>query len=408
MIRNNLGFPRPGQLSSRIILFLIPTITIILLWGYPAPAVENGPAPSPAPPERSDDPLWNEGLSFWNKREVIENVHRALAVFAELSRKYPGQVEPRLWLCRVAYFLGLAETDEKKRESSLEQSIEYCQQAREIEPENIYAIYWLGSAWSHFKEIDAILPQVQKLARAFPPGREIPVPEGPEWNQVMDHWDRRADPARARRVIELLEKISGERPESFEVWAWLARAYYWLGENAETEDEQETLYFRGYELGLKAVERNPRNPGANYWTAANLGRYAQRGSIIRRVKYSKKMFERIVIVDQEEPHYYFGAIPRYLAFCLANAGALTRKVIAGYGYRPDNTLQTIRMSIALEPNYFGTRIALAELALSLGKPGIAREHLEYVLNTPPESLPLTEPENRLDQKKARKLLEEIP
>jgi hypothetical protein len=119
------------------------------------------------------------------------------------------------------------------------------------------------------------------------------------------------------------------------------------------------------------------------------------------------MFESVRIVDQENPHYYFGAIPRYLAFCLAHAGALTRKVVSGFGYRPDNTLQLIRVSIAVEPNYFGTRIALAELAVSMGKSALAREQLDFVLNTPPESLPGYEPENRLDQNKARKILEEL-
>lgn len=404
-----------GTLSiSYFYIFIILLVGVILYPGVHAvslPALPSSPpetAASTRPPVRTDDPLWTKALSLWEQRgEDIQNVKNALGVFRQLAVKHPDQTEPELWLCRVYYFLGIWETDEEKRDPILETSIDHCNRVLAVDPENPSAGYWLGSAWSHFKEIDTILPRIRKLSREFPPGREIPIPGGPEWKTAIAHWDARADLERARLAVNTLEDISGKHPDRFEVWAWLARAYYWLGENAETEKEQEDLYTQGYENGQKAVDLSPLSPGANYWTAANMGRFAQRGSIFRRVKFSRKMFEHIRKVDLEEPHYYFGAIPRYLAFCLAHAGALTRKVIAGYGYRPDNTFQTIQMSIALEPNYFGTRIALAELAISLGKKDMARDHLTYVLNTPPDSQPLCAPENRLDQKKARHLLEAL-
>jgi hypothetical protein len=65
-------------------------------------------------------------------------------------------------------------------------------------------------------------------------------------------------------------------------------------------------------------------------------------------------------------------------------------------------------AIAIEPNYFGTRTLYAELYATKArdKATFVRQ-LDYVLATPPGSLPDAEPENRYEQALARQLKEHL-
>jgi hypothetical protein len=97
-----------------------------------------------------------------------------------------------------------------------------------------------------------------------------------------------------------------------------------------------------------------------------------------------------------------------MAFCLAHAGIVTRKLVELMGFNPDNVTQLTLMSIAVEPRFLATHIALAEFAIyAIKNKTLAKEHIDYVLNADPEAYPAYTPENRLDQKKAEKLREEL-
>ena len=364
---------------------------------------------SPEPPVRQDDPLWEKALSLWQKRTDDLATREALAVFQSLSQKHPDQVEPFLWSCRIAYFVGERESNDDKRKQILKESSDLCRKALALDHGNGYAVYWLAASISHYSDIAPLLPQIKTLAK-YIPARELPVPDdlSPEWKSALENWDGRWEVIRARAAVKSWEEIVKTSPESFAAWCWLARAYYWLGEIAETKKEQEELYYRGYEYGKKAVAMKTRHPGANYWTAANLARWAQRGSIIRIASNAGEIFSHVGVVDQEEPLYYFGAIPRFMAFSLAHAGFVTRKLVALMGFNPDNVTQLTLMSIAVEPRFLATHIALAEFAIyTIKNQSMAKEHIDYVLKADPEAFPAYAPENRLDVKKARKLLGEL-
>jgi len=366
-------------------------------------------AVSPEPPVRADDPLWEKALSLWQKRTEGPAAREALTVFQSLSQKHPDQVEPLLWSCRIAYFIGERESNDDKRKQLLKESTDLCRQAQVLDPDNGYAVYWLAASISHYSDIAPLLPQIKTLVR-YIPERELPCPDelSPEWKSALENWDARWDMNRSRTAVKIWEDTVKQKPESFEAWCWLARAYYWLGEITETKKEQEELYYRGYECGKKAVAMKTRHPGANYWTAANLARWAQRGSIIRIAGNAGEIFGHVRVVDQEEPLYYFGAIPRFMAFSLAHAGFVTRKLVAMMGFNPDNVTQLTLMSIAVEPRFLATHIALAEFAIyAIKNKTLAKEHIDYVLNADPEAYPAYAPENRLDVKKAQKLLEEL-
>jgi len=93
-------------------------------------------AVSPEPPVRADDPLWEKALSLWQKRTEGPAAREALTVFQSLSQKHPDQVEPLLWSCRIAYFIGERESNDDKRKQLLKESTDLCRQAQVLDPED--------------------------------------------------------------------------------------------------------------------------------------------------------------------------------------------------------------------------------------------------------------------------------
>jgi hypothetical protein len=104
--------------------------------------------------------------------------------------------------------------------------------------------------------------------------------------------------------------------------------------------------------------------------------------------------KRVLDLDEK---FFYGAPHRFF-------GALPTKVPGG-----DLKLSKshFEKSIAIEPNYFGTRTLMAELyATKAQDKETFNTQLDYVLATPPSSLPDAEPENRYEQAVAKKLKEQ--
>jgi len=359
----------------------------------------------PEPPTRQDDPLWKEALSFWAKREKSKNIDQALELFKKLAANHPDQIEPELWLARVYFIQGVKESQEKKGIAIMKESGRHSQKVLQADPENVYALYWLSSAIGFADQANLADPVIKKLAEKIPAGRELPVPEGvPAYREALAHWDKRGNLDEARRAIDIWERITQGDPQAFEAYAWLARAYYWLGENGETREEREKLYHRGYEFGVKAVALKPRHAGANFWTGASLARYAKEGSFLRQARLAPEIFHYVKISIQEEPVYFYLGSSRYIGYCLAYAGSLTRRFLPILGFDPERVVPLLKLSAVFMPGYLETNQALAECAISLDDPVQARQSLEFVLGQDPKSLPPAEAENIFYQNKARKLI----
>jgi tetratricopeptide (TPR) repeat protein len=362
----------------------------------------------PEPPTRKDDPVWKEALTLWKNRGEGKNAENALEIFQSLADNHPTQIESRLWLCRTYYFLGLEEVSERKRQPLLKKSAEHCRSVLQNDPDNFYALYWTTATWYQKTEVGPILPQAKKLAKMLPSLPDMPIPPdgGPRWKDAMENWESRVDPNRAYRAVALWEEMVGKNPGLFEAWAWLTRGYYWLGEIGETKEKQAELYYQGYKYGLKALEINPRHGGTHYWTGANLARYVQRHSFLRKAALAPKIFNHVKVVYQEEPHYYHAGIPHFLAFCLADAGALTRKFTVLFGI-PEDIRDPIHISFTIQNNFFDSHLGVAEFAISIGELDLARKHLKYMIDTPADILPAYVAENLHCQKQARAWLEKI-
>ncbi len=392
------------KLVKRIFIFLLPII-FLLVFERDLLAVMVEQVFVPEPPTRQDDPLWKDALSSWEKRDKSKNIDQALELFKKLAVAHPDQIEPELWLARVYFIQGVKESQGKKGIATMKESALHSQKVLKTDPENIYAYYWLASAIAFADQASQAEPAARKLAEKLPPGRELPVPAGvPAYQEALAHWDKRGNLDEARKAIEIWERITQQDPQAFAAFAWLARAHYWLGETGQTWPEKEKIYHRGYEFGVKALALKPRHAGANFWAGANLARYAKDGGFIRQALLAPEIFHDIKISIQEEPAYFYFGSSRYIGYCLAYAGSLTRKFLPILGFDPERVVPLLKLAAVFAPGYLETSQAIAECAISVDDQVQARQSLEFVLGQDPKALPVAEPENIFYQNKARKLI----
>lgn len=390
---------------------IVAPLAVVFLMIFPPVKSPAGiPDSFPDPPWRDDHPLWSQALAHWERRADSGHARKTLDTFLDLAEIRPGDPAVELWLCRVSYFVGLRETDSEKRTRLLREAVDRGKKVLARDPENVYALYWITASYYHFKDIDSIPPEVRKLAGLLPRGKELPLPAelSPSWHTALRHWDARDDLDRAWRAAFSLEREIIVHPDSFEAWAWLSRMYYWLGRNGETRKEQAQVFHRGYEYGMMAVNLKPRHAGANFWTVSNLARYGERGTILRKAKLARRIIDFLRVIDQEEPLYYHSGLLRLVVFAIADVGFITRKLVPVLMGIPDDIERPLALSFVIEPDYFDTRLGLAEYALSVGDLALAREQLHYVIATPPGALPGYEPENTLMQEFAKELMRKIP
>jgi hypothetical protein len=360
------------------------------------------------PPVRSDDRAWTQAMSFWDKRSEDSNAKKALEIFKSLAAAHPDQIEPELWLLRANYYAGLKER-KHKRAAILEEAVNHGKKALAREPGNYYALYWMVGAYSHFENLKEIPPEAKALAAKLPRGRrEIPVPaDTPEWKTALALWDARVDRDKAWQAAEIFRKLTEESPKSLEARLWLTRSYYWLGRSGKTPEERKKIFYQGYKYGLEAVKLSPHHPWANYWAMCHLARYGELGSFVKKASLALEIINLIHLTDLEDPLYYFSGIPSVLIWSLADTNELTRKLVPTLLGIPADMRQVLKMAFVLEPNYFDVRVGFVKWYVSIKDSRNAREEINYILNTPANSLRGYEAENILSQDIARDLLGQI-
>jgi hypothetical protein len=140
---------------------------------------------------------------------------------------------------------------------------------------------------------------------------------------------------------------------------------------------------------------------ALYWRSSNLGRWAILDSFATLLSHKDEIRAVMEFCLDEAPLYWYQAPDRYFGVFYAKApgfaGGDMRKSAAHFN-----------ISIDAQPNYFGTRILMAEeWAIKEDNRPLFEELVNYVLNGDPNSLPDIVPENLCEQRKAKKLMAEI-
>ncbi len=249
-------------------------------------------------------------------------------------------------------------------------------------------------------------------------------------------WKERADAEKLKACLAKWEEAIALAP-SGELASKLARGHYLLGDGHYALADDAVGRDAEYEAGLRwateamkllapeyaaakaagkphpeAIKLAPKEAvPAMYWYASNLGKWAASKGFATRLKYKddlKATMDQVKALD--ESFFYAAAWRYYGGFQAATAG------IAGGSL--DLSREYFEKSIALAPNYFGTKVLYADFLCPKlqkdtdndGEPDGKkkfRELLEAVIAADPTVDPDIEPENRLEQAKAKKLLGNI-
>lgn len=237
-------------------------------------------------------------------------------------------------------------------------------------------------------------------------------------------FEKRDDRAQLELAIAGYEKALVTMPNEVKLYERLARATYFLADahlRAEP-GKQEEAYNKSIEWGERCMALDPdfktkvaggAKPdeaakglskdyaGCIYWAAAALGKWATIKGFATRVANKDRIKNWVDTVTALDPNYFYGAPDRYWGAYYA--------ILPGFmGKDLNKSEEHFKKSLAIAPNYFGTKVLMAErLATERSDRALYKALLEEVLNADPNVQPEIAPENKVEQVKAKELLAQI-
>ena len=239
-------------------------------------------------------------------------------------------------------------------------------------------------------------------------------------------WEQRGDKA---RLVEAITKWEAafEKAPSAELAHKLARAHYFLGDGfyvlENKPEERDAEYQRGLDWATRslkisapaftkamsdgnkhaeAITLAPKESvPAMYWYATNLGKWAASKGFATRLRYKDDIKATMLHVKALDEMYFYAAPWRYFgsfeAVTAGLAGGSLEKSEANY-----------KKAIELAPHYLGTKVLWADfLCTKKQDKAMFKKLLEEVIAADAKIDPAIEPENTIEQAKAKKLLAEI-
>ena len=237
-------------------------------------------------------------------------------------------------------------------------------------------------------------------------------------------WKNRQDKADLEKALGRFEAAAKADPSSSETLTFLSRGYYLLADgHTDEKEEKKRLWEIGTGWGEKALALNPEfrkvvvDEKKNvedalpvvkknqieplYWTAVNLGKWARLSGLGTQLKYKDRIKKMIERVEKFDPNFFHGAVDRYFGTFYAVAPGFA-------GGSMEKSLQRFERAFKVANNYFGSHVLLAEnYAVKKEDKGLFEKHLGFVLAGNPNSMPDLVPEQILEQRKAKKLMDQI-
>jgi len=242
-------------------------------------------------------------------------------------------------------------------------------------------------------------------------------------DNAMSHWAQRVDPAHLRQAIDALETAYRLDPTNIEVASLISRAYYLRAErDAANEDERLRLYETGTQRGEQAMSIDARfreamrrgtdygeavrGLGADYvpalyWTAVNLGRWSRAKGFTTVLANRRKVQHLVGRVTTLDSTYFHGAPDRYWGAYYSIAPGFA-------GGDKEKSRQHFERALKIQPNYIGTKVTYAETyAVGVQNRELFERLLNEAIAASVTSLPDVEPEQRMEQAKARAFLARV-
>lgn len=217
-------------------------------------------------------------------------------------------------------------------------------------------------------------------------------------------WAGREDRGVAEQALRCYAEAARANPQSEELWVKTALAGYYLGELIPLKEKEPRLraFEEGKDAALRAMKVNPESVGGNFWATVNNGRVTEIRGLLSGTFDFGLCVKAMTEVTRQDYKYYHGGVYRYWGRFVHEIPSLGRRMAR---FTLEDSVDLFKKSLEVEPNFFMTRLYMAESFLADGKREQAREQLQWVVSHSPELLPEAIPENRLYQRQARELLQ---
>ncbi|MEO6392161.1 MAG: TRAP transporter TatT component family protein [Pyrinomonadaceae bacterium] len=193
--------------------------------------------------------------------------------------------------------------------------------------------------------------------------------------QADQLYAQRAELSKVRESVELLR--SDLRASRFEVQWRLSRAYFFLGQEAETPAEAKQHHRDGATTGRSAAFSELDRVEGHFWLGVNLALSAaavpwwSAGFLALR---ARQVLLRAVAIS---PGYHGAGPHRVLARLMSRMPRLL-------GGGPTAARRHFESAVRIDPANTVTRIYYAEFLRSKGKFEESRKHLRVVIDAPPD------------------------
>ena len=208
---------------------------------------------------------------------------------------------------------------------------------------------------------------------------------------------QRAEPGAVRESVMVLSGAHGGI-DRYEVQWRLARALFFLGQQAGSRDSRGQLYAAGIDAGERAVALNDDRVEGHFWIGVNLALFAETNGGIRGARafrWARLELKRAIKIDER----YHEAGP------LRVLGRLDHKAPRILGGNRKRSRELLDRALAIAPSNSVTLTYAAELAIDNGERVRASDLLRQVIESPIDAE--WEFENNRDCALARSLLERL-
>ncbi len=255
-------------------------------------------------------------------------------------------------------------------------------------------------------------------------------------------WAQREDRAKLEAAIATWEEAltlqsadadeAARRDAVYTVYVKIAQANYFLADgyirfDAEDPDDVAEPMKAGYDKGARAAEMalyvyspeyqeavtkkgTPREDAiptldkgaapALYWYASNLSKWALLIGLGETLGHVDTLFAVATFVEEKDPTFWYHAAYRYFG------GYYTKLPFPGGDKKKAQAY--FEKGVAASPTYLGTPVLYAEmLAVKLDDEALYRSLLQKVLDTPDDIDPAIIAENKVEKRKAQRLMDNI-
>ncbi len=211
-----------------------------------------------------------------------------------------------------------------------------------------------------------------------------------------------------QKLFEMLKKEYESGVTSEDLLILLPRLSFWYVENLMDRGVVNKAFLLsiakvGEKAGKECMKLYPSSPGCYFWYVVVTSRaIAIKGISVKTISLLSKMQKLMGKVDKLAPGYFYGGTDRYWGRVIYETPWLVRKMA---GHSLEEAEKYYKKALKIEPNFFMTRVYLAELYIKMKKYKKAREQLDKVIRTTVKILPDVIPENKRWKKKALELKE---